>query len=78
MSLYSNYLGRQQLVEAINNLDYSHGTTNTGSALRYVKDNMFSGFNGDRNGVQDVAIVLTDGGSNEKVRIICQIICISL
>ena len=61
------YNYRAQLAEAINNLDYSHGTTNTGSALRYVKNNMFSGFNGDRSGVLDVAVVLTDGGSNDKV-----------
>ena len=48
-------------------LPYSHGTTNTGSAIRYVVDRMFDGFDGDRAGIPDIAVVLTDGGSNDKV-----------
>ena len=54
-------------MEQIQNLDYTRGTTNTGAALRFAIDNLFNSNNGDRDGILDVAVVLTDGGSNEKV-----------
>ena len=47
-------------------LSYTRGTTNTAQALDYVQNNMFSGANGDRTGVANIAVILTDGGSNDK------------
>ena len=49
---------------AISNVNYLRGTTNTGQAISYVKD-MFQN-QGGRNGAQQIAVILTDGGSNNK------------
>lgn len=38
--------------------------TNTQDALRTANDRMLSRNAGERNGVQDVVVILTDGGSN--------------
>ena len=35
-----------------------------GAALRHMKDNMFTGNNGDRAGVPNIGIIITDGKSN--------------
>ena len=35
-----------------------------GDALRYMKDTMFNGRNGDRPGVPNIGIIITDGKSN--------------
>ena len=40
------------------------GRTNTQAALQMLYDNVFRSDRGDRNGVDNIAIVMTDGGSN--------------
>lgn len=47
-------------------IPYTEGTTNTASALNTLSDFMFTAANGDRPGVQNVAIVITDGDSNDR------------
>ena len=42
------------------------GTTNTGAAIKNMKDNMFSSLRGDRSGSPDVAMVVTDGNSDDR------------
>ena len=43
------------------------GDTNTGSAISYMREVMFSEHNGARDGVPHIAIVLTDGRSNDPM-----------
>ena len=40
------------------------GRTNTQEALRRAANDQFSSNRGDRNGIDNIAIVVTDGGSN--------------
>jgi len=40
------------------------GRTNTQEAIRTCNNEVFSSSNGDRNGVDNIMIVVTDGGSN--------------
>ena len=40
------------------------GATNTQAALRMMHQDMFSNYRGDRDGVDNVAIVISDGMSN--------------
>ena len=47
-------------------IEYKRGTTNTGAAIRYVDNVIFNENNGDRRGVVNVAVVVTDGNSNNK------------
>ena len=44
----------------------TRGRTNTQEALRIARDDMFSSRNGDRSGVANKLIILTDGGSNMR------------
>ena len=45
---------------------WSAGRTNTAAALRALRETMFTTQNGDRAGVQNIAILLTDGNSNNR------------
>ena len=47
-------------------IPYTRGTTNTGKALSFLKSQMFTSNKGDRSNVDNVAVVITDGGSNDK------------
>ncbi len=47
-------------------LQYMRGTTNTADAIDYVVDKMFNPQFGDRSGVPNYCIIITDGGSNNK------------
>ena len=44
----------------------SGGRTNTQDALRLVREQIFVERNGDRNGVPNKLVVVTDGGSNVR------------
>ena len=44
----------------------TRGRTNTQEALRIARDDMFSSRNGDRSGVENKLVILTDGGSNMR------------
>lgn len=45
---------------------YSGGKTNTADALRVMHEEMFTSGRGDQNDVANIAIVLTDGRSNDE------------
>ena len=47
---------------------WAGGTTNTAAALSYVRNTMYTSANGERNGVRNVVMVLTDGVSNSKTQ----------
>ena len=63
-SFYLNtYEDRESVISAMNYYR-NRGETNTQEALKFVRQRVFSSENGDRSGVRDVAIVVSDGDSN--------------
>jgi len=63
----SKYSSRAEVRAAISDLTYSAGRTNTGDALAYVRQVMLQPAAGDRPYVSNVVVILTDGGSNDKL-----------
>ncbi len=61
-----DYTRKSELMDIVANIDYQDGVTNTASALRMMREDVFSGGYGDREDVPDVAIVVTDGASTEE------------
>ena len=60
------YTDKTSLVEAIRNIQHTGGDTNIADGLRLMRRMLFSGRNGDRSDVKNVAIVITDGNSNTE------------
>uniref|UniRef100_A0A671U651 VWFA domain-containing protein n=1 Tax=Sparus aurata TaxID=8175 RepID=A0A671U651_SPAAU len=60
---------KSELLNFIKILPYRGGGTNTGAALNYARDNVFIKARGSRKeqGVQQVAVVITDGKSQDDV-----------
>ena len=54
---------KNDVVHAINNINYNSGNTQTHLALQYVEKNSFKAAAGDRPGVANILIVMTDGQS---------------
>nr|XP_018670279.1 sushi, von Willebrand factor type A, EGF and pentraxin domain-containing protein 1 isoform X1 [Ciona intestinalis] len=66
--LLNEYLTDQSgFLAAYDRIPYNGGGTLTGNALRYVNDVILTGANGDRPGVRDVLITLTDGRAHDNV-----------
>ncbi|ROL43009.1 Collagen alpha-1(XII) chain [Anabarilius grahami] len=63
----NQYFKRAELLRAINNLPYKGGNTMTGEALDYLLKNMFTETAGARKGFPRVAVVITDGKSQDPV-----------
>ena len=63
----STYSSRAEVQAAVSALTYSAGRTNTGDALAHVRQVMLQPAAGDRALVPNVVVVLTDGGSNDKL-----------
>ena len=66
MEFYLSEHNTTQTVLNAMNLRYTGGTTNTADALRLVRDRMFIASNGNRADRIDVAILLTDGKSDNR------------
>lgn len=60
----NRYTDKAALLAALNNVPYKSGGTNTGTALKEVYSKMFTAANGDRPGIPNIEIVITDGRSN--------------
>ncbi|XP_074510381.1 collagen alpha-6(VI) chain isoform X4 [Sebastes fasciatus] len=58
---------KDELLEFIKILPYHGGGTNTGAALTFTLNNVFTTQGGSRKGVQKVAVVITDGESQDNV-----------
>uniref|UniRef100_A0A8C5DBC7 VWFA domain-containing protein n=1 Tax=Gouania willdenowi TaxID=441366 RepID=A0A8C5DBC7_GOUWI len=58
---------KAELLQFINILPYHGGKTNTGAALNFTLDNVFTEQRGSRRGVQKVAVVITEGKSQDEV-----------
>lgn len=59
------YTSQRDAANAVESIPYLGGRTNTASAIEYMRSTMFTSNMGDRSDVPNVAIVLTDGGSNK-------------
>ncbi|XP_076011024.1 collagen alpha-1(XII) chain-like [Genypterus blacodes] len=63
----NEHLTRPTLLRAINNLPYKGGNTMTGDALDYLQKNAFTEAFGSRRGFPKVAMIITDGKSQDPV-----------
>ena len=64
----NEYQDKLALFTAIDDIPYRYGSTNTADALNTMRTQMYTAANGDRPGVPNVAIVITDGVSNINSR----------
>ncbi|KAH9524925.1 Collagen alpha-4(VI) chain [Bulinus truncatus] len=64
----NNYSKKAYVYDAIDEIPYRNGSRNTADALRTMRSVMFTLENGDRPGVDNVAVVVTDGVSNINSR----------
>jgi collagen type VI alpha len=56
------------IFDAVKAIPYRYGSTNTADALKLMRTEMFTPQNGDRPGVKNVCIIITDGVSNINAR----------
>ena len=59
----NTYSEKESVINALN-FYRRGGKTNTQKALRFVRTDLFTSENGDRSGVRDIVIVISDGYSN--------------
>ena len=64
----NTYRSKVEIFEAIDNIPYRYGSTNTADALNTMRTEMFTRANGDRPNVPNICIVVTDGVSNINSR----------
>lgn len=62
----TTYNTKASLLQAIRNIIYSGGGTSTASALSLLSGQGFTGVRSDSQGIPRVAIVVTDGNSNDR------------
>lgn len=60
----NTYQRKEDVLHAIERIQYMRGKTHTASALQMMKNQAFSLANGDRTDVPNIAIIVTDGHSN--------------
>uniref|UniRef100_A0A2C9K9Z8 Chitinase n=1 Tax=Biomphalaria glabrata TaxID=6526 RepID=A0A2C9K9Z8_BIOGL len=63
---FNRYYDHHDLEKAIMNTTYVGSTTNTAQALDFARTTSFTSANGARSGVPQMAVVLTDGLSNDQ------------
>lgn len=64
----NTYAKKADVYNAIDDIPYRYGSTNTADALKTMRSVMFTAGNGDRSDVDNVAVVVTDGVSNINSR----------
>ncbi|KAK6961160.1 collagen alpha-3(VI) chain-like isoform X4, partial [Biomphalaria glabrata] len=64
----NTYAKKADVYNAIDDIPYRYGSTNTADALKTMRSVMFTARNGDRSDVDNVAVVVTDGVSNINSR----------
>ncbi|GFO50350.1 collagen alpha-1(xii) chain-like [Plakobranchus ocellatus] len=55
----------QDIVRKLDETNYTEGNTETGSALKLLKEDVFTPAHGDRPGVADLVVLVTDGPSSD-------------
>uniref|UniRef100_A0A674BUF2 Collagen type XII alpha 1 chain n=1 Tax=Salmo trutta TaxID=8032 RepID=A0A674BUF2_SALTR len=68
----NQHMKRGELLRAINTLPYMGGNTMTGEAMDYLLKNTFTEANGARKGFPKVAMIITDGKSQDPVEAIAK------
>ncbi|RXM27373.1 Collagen alpha-1(XII) chain [Acipenser ruthenus] len=63
----NRYFKKGELLKAINTLPYKGGNTMTGDAIDYLIKNTFTEASGARKGFPKVAVIITDGKSQDPV-----------
>ena len=64
----NDYNKKADLFSAIDKIPWRYGSTNTADGLLTMHSEMFTAANGDRDGVPNIAIIVTDGVSNINSR----------
>ena len=64
----NSYKTKADVYNAIDEIPYRYGSTNTADALLTMRSEMFTRANGDRPNVDNICIVVTDGVSNINAR----------
>lgn len=54
----------RNIAQAVNNIRYVYGKTNTADAIRLMREEMFLSYHGDRPEVPNVCLIITDGVSS--------------
>ena len=67
---------KSDMINAIRNIQYDGGGTNTAGGLQLMRTEIFSHANGDRVGVQNVAIVITDGDPDNLMAVISEVVAV--
>ncbi|CAH1790069.1 unnamed protein product [Owenia fusiformis] len=57
------HTNRNDILEAVSLIGFVNGATNTAGGIRRMREQVFNGQNGDRQGVQDIGVLITDGRS---------------
>ena len=60
----NQFKSKEFVLDAIDEIPYIYGSTNTAEALRVVRTEMFTPMNGDRPNVDNVVMLITDGISS--------------
>ena len=60
----NKYRTKSEVISAISNINRMLGDTNIADAIKTTRNTMFTAQNGDRPGVPNIAIIITDGISN--------------
>ena len=63
----TNYTDVTSVTNAVRNIAYVGGNTNTTGGLRLMRTEIFNPANGDRSDVPNVAILITDGVPTREV-----------
>lgn len=63
---FKKFSERNDILNAIKGISYTSGRTHTAAGLQMAIDQVFTPQGGDRSTVQNMAIVITDGASNEN------------
>ena len=57
----NEYVRAADMIEHAQNIAYTRGSTNTGEAIEHMFGEMFTSRNGDRSGIPNIGIIVTDG-----------------
>ncbi|KAH3828049.1 hypothetical protein DPMN_129998 [Dreissena polymorpha] len=67
LEFYMNtYIRAANMIDYVRDIPYIRGSTNTADAIKAMHETMFTTKNGDRPGIPNVGIVITDGASDNS------------
>lgn len=61
------HFSSRDLIKAMESIEYMGGNTNTGKAIKFASDKLFAFSERGPNGIAKIAVVLTDGKSQDEV-----------